>query len=151
MTAEDEEHLRLLSLFHYIAAGLVALCSLFPVIHLVIGILFVTGRMEAPPSGPGFPRGMETFGWIFIAIASTVIVLGLTMAACLFRSARCLKDRRSWTWCVVVAALSCLSVPFGTVLGVFTLIVLTRAPVKAAFDRPAGSPDGHSDRASLPL
>ena len=29
----DEEHLRILSIFHYVVAGIVALFSLFPVIH----------------------------------------------------------------------------------------------------------------------
>ena len=38
--------------------------------------------------------------------------------------------------CIVMAALACLSMPFGTVLGVFTIIVLARPSVQALFSRP---------------
>ena len=43
---------------------------------------------------------------------------------------------RHWTFCIVVAAVSCAFFPFGTVLGVFTIIVLSKPDVKAAFDGP---------------
>ena len=35
--------------------------------------------------------------------------------------------------CLVVGALECMMMPFGTVLGVFTLIALTKPSVKALF------------------
>ena len=38
---------------------------------------------------------------------------------------------------MVIAALECLSVPLGTLLGVFTLVVLSRPSVRDSFDRPA--------------
>ena len=43
--ATDLQHLRLLSIFYYVLSGLAALCALFPVIHLVIGILVVAGAI----------------------------------------------------------------------------------------------------------
>ena len=43
------------------------------------------------------------------------------------------------TFCVVVAAISCCFTPLGTVLGVFTLIVLFRPSVKALFGLDAPS------------
>ena len=42
----DAEHLRLLSIFHYIAGGVTALFALFPAIHLFMGIAMVTGRFD---------------------------------------------------------------------------------------------------------
>jgi hypothetical protein len=30
----DYEHLRLLSIFHYVVGGITAVCSLFPLIHV---------------------------------------------------------------------------------------------------------------------
>ena len=41
--------------------------------------------------------------------------------------------------CMIVAGLSCMMMPFGTVLGVFTLLVLLKPQVKALFDAPATS------------
>ena len=37
-------------------------------------------------------------------------------------------------YCIVIAAICCLSVPLGTILGIFTIIVLQRDTVKALFD-----------------
>ncbi len=39
-----------------------------------------------------------------------------------------------YTYCLVVAALECLFMPFGTILGVFTIVVLMRHPLKALFE-----------------
>jgi hypothetical protein len=35
LTQEDAEHLRLLSIFHYVVAGLQVLMASFPIIHLI--------------------------------------------------------------------------------------------------------------------
>ena len=42
--------------------------------------------------------------------------------------------RKHYTFCFVMACVECLSVPFGTVLGVFTILVLNRASVKELFN-----------------
>jgi hypothetical protein len=38
-----------------------------------------------------------------------------------------------------MAALACMLAPFGTVLGVFTIIVLMRESVRVAFGQPVGT------------
>jgi len=55
------------------------------------------------------------------------------LAALALVSAAMLKRRRRRIFCMVVAAMLCLFHPFGTVLGVFTLLVLARPSVKDAF------------------
>jgi hypothetical protein len=134
LTEEDAEHLRLLSIFHFILAGLGALCSLFPVIHLVMGMALIGGDLEGfSPRGPRAEEMGRTMGWFFVAAASAMIVGGLTVSALLAWSGRCLQRRRRRTFCLVMAGLSCLSIPLGTVLGVFTILVLCRPGVKAEF------------------
>jgi hypothetical protein len=49
------------------------------------------------------------------------------------RAGFCGKARKSRTLCLVAAAISCLEIPYGTLLGVFTLIVLDRASVRNEF------------------
>jgi hypothetical protein len=131
----DREHLRLLAVFHYVMAGLSALCACFPVIHLTLGIALVTGAFGVPPAGA--PRAgeppPELIGWMFILFSAGVIVTGWAFAICLAIAGRLLQCRRGWTFCLVMAALACLQVPFGTVLGVFTLVVLLRPGVKELF------------------
>ncbi len=47
---QDEEHLKLLSIFHYVVGGLAALFACFPIFHLIMGIVFIvlSGWPRAP-------------------------------------------------------------------------------------------------------
>jgi hypothetical protein len=56
-----------------------------------------------------------------------------TFAVCLITSGRFLSLRKHYMFCLVMAALACMCSPFGTVLGVFTIVVLLREPVKQLF------------------
>ncbi len=129
-TADDLSQLRLLAIFHYVVAGLTALFSLIPVIHLTLGIAMVSGAL------PGNDPGARLGGWFFIVFASAFILCGLALAGAIALAGRNLQRHRGHTYCMVVAALSCTMMPFGTVLGVFTLIVLLRPGVKALFESP---------------
>ena len=46
---------------------------------------------------------------------------------------RFLATRKHYMFCLVMAAIECLFTPFGTVLGVFTIVVLMRDSVKQSF------------------
>jgi len=126
---QDEQHLKLLSIFHYVLAGIAALIALFPVIHLVLGIMMVTIPGH---HGPGTPEP-EFVGWIFIGFAILFILFGLTFSGFVFVTGRFLSRRRHHTFCLVMAGVECLLIPYGTILGVLTIIVLMRDSVKALF------------------
>jgi hypothetical protein len=125
-----EEHLRLLSIFHYVVAAFASLFALFPTIHLVIGLAMLSGRL------PGHSTGGEDMRWLggfFVAFAGAWIVMGLSFAVCVVVAGLSLAKKKRYTFCLVVAGLECVFVPFGTVLGVFTLLVLTKDDAKAMF------------------
>lgn len=126
---QDEAHLNLLSVFHYVVAGILAFFGLFPVIHLLMGIVMVSGglsnaRGEGPPA---------LFGVFFIVMASVMIGSCWLLAVGLVLSGTCLRRRRRYRLCVVMAAVACLFMPFGTLLGVFTIVVLLRPSVQRMF------------------
>jgi hypothetical protein len=125
---QDDEHLKLLTVFHYIVAGLVALFGCFPIIHLALGVMMVYAALSGEPEGPPM-----AFGILFIVIPLFFILLAWAMAVFVFLCGRNLQARRSRLFCQVVAGFECLFVPFGTILGVFTLIVLSRPSVAAKF------------------
>lgn len=129
---QDQEHLRLLAIFHYVVAALAALFACFPLIHLVLGLFFIL----APSSmaGSGQPPPPAFLGWIFVIFASCFILAGWAFAACVLYAGRCLANRRRLLFCQVMAGIECMFMPFGTALGVFTLLVLTRPTVKPLFD-----------------
>jgi hypothetical protein len=95
--------------------------------------------MAAPPSmtatrpGQPAPPSPKVFGGIFVGLGGCLMFAALGMAALAFLVGRSLPHRRRRTFCMVMAGLMCLSVPVGTVLGVFTLIVLARPSVAALF------------------
>ena len=126
---QDAEHLRLLSIFHYIVGGLAGLFACFPFIHLAIGIALVNGAFDGASREP--PPAF--LGWLFIALAATFIFVGWSIATLILVAGRILARRNHYTYCFVVAAIECLFMPFGTALGIFTIIVLSRPSVKLMF------------------
>jgi hypothetical protein len=133
--SQDEEHLRLLRIFHYVYAGVTAVFALFPIVHVAMGIAIVTGAMPAS-SGPGGPPP-EFLGWLFVGLGGIIILMGATIALASFFAGRMIGERRGRLFCMVLAGFNCLNMPFGTALGVFTLVVLSRPSVKQAFDASA--------------
>jgi hypothetical protein len=129
---QDEEHLRLLAIFHYIVAGLAALFSFLPLLYAGMGALFIWAAQHPNPKQTGQPPP-EFLGWIFIGLGSFFFLLGLAMALCILISGRALAKRTRYWFVFVIACIECLFMPFGTILGVFTLIVLSRESVKKLF------------------
>ena len=126
---QDEQNLNLLGIFHYVVGGMTAFFACFPLIHLVIGIALISGVFDGNNPPPFF------IGWLFIIIASVFILFGWALAATIIIAGRRLRQRRSQTFCFVVACIECIIVPFGTVLGVFTIIHLSRDSVRQLFTK----------------
>ena len=73
------------------------------------------------------------FGWLLIIIASIFILFGWALAATMIFAGRRLRQRKSHTFCFVLAGIECVVIPAGTVLGVFTIIHLSRDSVRQLF------------------
>ena len=129
---QDKEHLRVLAIFHYIVAGLGALFSLFPLIYTTLGVIFVFVARHGTPK-PGEELPPEFLGWIFAGVGSLLFLLGIATAICILIAGRCLSGCKCYSFALVMACIECLFIPFGTILGVFTIIVLSRESVKALF------------------
>src|ERR1700739_2547010 len=114
----DAEHLKLLSIFYYIRGGICAFFSCFFVIYLLMGMVLAVASASplhrAPPAA---------FGILFAVIGCFAIIIGWIWSALLIYAGRCLAQRRHRIYCLVIAAISCVLVPYGTILGVLTLIV----------------------------
>ena len=123
----DLEHLKLLSIFHYVAAGMVALVACIPFIHFFMGLAMALGAFdEGDPATRPVGLGIMAFAALFIAA-------GWALAALMVLAGRSLAKRRRYTFCLVMGGIECLFMPVGTVLGVFTIIVLVRDSVKELF------------------
>jgi hypothetical protein len=131
----DTDHLRILSIFWYVIAGLECLGACFGLIYIVLGIVAFAGGMGRQAADGPPPAAL---GGLFSCVGVFFLALAGTLAFLSFKVARSLVARRSLTLCYVMAAILCLSIPLGTILGVFTLVVLSRPSVKASFASAAG-------------
>ena len=129
---QNKEHLRLLAIFHYVVAGLAALFSFFPLLYTTVGAIFIFAARHGTPK-PGEEPPPEFIGWIFAIVGSLLFLLGIAIAICILIAGRSLAKRTCYWFALVVACIECLFIPFGTILGVFTIVVLSRESVKALF------------------
>ena len=130
---KDTEHLQFLAIFHYVVAGVAALCSFFPLLYSVMGGFLLYAAQHPGPNNQEPPPVF--LGWIFIAVGAVFFLAGITMAICILIAGRCLSRRKGYSFALVIACIECLFVPFGTILGVFTIVALSRESVKALFER----------------
>ena len=124
----DAEHLNLLSIFHFIGAGLAVLGIGFLILHFIFFHAFLDNpkfwqdKNQTPPPAEFFAL-FKVFYVIFGAWFTISGILNLI-------SGICLRARKYRTFSIVVASVDCLHIPFGTVLGVFSLVVLVRDSVR---------------------
>lgn len=128
----DAEHLKLLSLGYKISAGVAALFSLFGLFYIFLGVVMSAAFSQAvKDAANGPPPAMV--GLIFGGFGLAAFALMITAAALKFKVAKDISRRKSRTFCMVIAALSCLEIPYGLVLGVFTFMVLGRDSIRDQF------------------
>jgi hypothetical protein len=135
-TNPDDEHLKLISMFHFVVAVLEAGTGLLFIFHFGMGLAMVTGKWPGvSTSHPGAPP--DFMGWLF-AVFGGVLLLGHEVLALLTLIAGLsIRKRRHHLFCLIVAGLGCFYVPVGSALGAFTFIVLLRPSVKAKFQEVA--------------
>lgn len=130
---QDIDQIKILAIFHFIVAGVAGLFACFPIFHLLMGISMLAGGFfpETAPADTPFPFGI--FALMFTLIPAAIIFLGWAFAISLAVSGYFLLKKQHYLFCMVMAGISCIFTPFGTVLGVFTIIVLMRPSVKELF------------------
>jgi len=110
------------------------------IIYAILGWLCVPASFIAPAiivwdirtEPPPFPVPA-----ILTAIAVLTLAASLAMSACLLLAGRAVADRRRRTFVLVVSAILCFSVPIGTAIGIFAMVVLNDPQVRQQFDTEA--------------
>lgn len=148
----DGEHLKLLGIFYYVKAALWALgCFAGGAYFVMAGVMVGAASSGRNSSNPPPEEVMEAMTWIFGTVGIVIVVASLAMAALSAYVGHCLQHARRRILCLVVAALHTPSFPIGTLLGIFTIIVLSRPSVVDRFEGrlpgppPADEPPAHDD------
>jgi hypothetical protein len=131
-----QENLRLLSIFHYVLGGLHMVFGSFGLIHFGMGLWLLNDPRAFGMANE--PAAMTNFmGVAFLLAGGGVVLTGWILGFLTILSGRFIARRRRRLFSVVMGCINCLLVPFGTILGVFTIVLLTRDDVKAIYGESA--------------
>jgi hypothetical protein len=130
----DDEHLRLLALFHYIFGGLGVAFALLGVVWTLI---MATMIASFPPTPEGVSeeaarqfRNMPAFMMALFGVRAALgVVYGILQSVW----GRCIARRRARLFTLIVALPGLLFLPYGTLLSVFTFVVMERASVERLY------------------
>ena len=145
-SAEDAEHLSALSIGHFIMAGLSALGIIPLIAYAMLGATLaeqigrelnltvgdISGQAGVDPLA-GADVMLQEIGAVVTSLFVVGLVLTVLTAIGFFLVGLKLRQRRWWTFCYLSAWGECLAFPFGTILGIFAIIVLSRPSVKRLF------------------
>jgi len=130
-TIVDNEHINLLSLFQLISGIFTLAWSVFMALYFgfIIFIFNLGGKFDTAknPIDSEFP--IQFMGIIIIVwIICLLVAIALSIAK--IYSSKFLKQRKNRTFSIVISCIECFSFPYGTLLGVLSIIVLNRNSVK---------------------
>ncbi len=125
---QTKDHLRYLSIGFYIFSGFIALFSMIWLIYVVFGMAMMIG------GGSQGEGGAVAGGAILTVVGLVIMGLFLTFAGLNVYAGRSLMSRNRWTFIFVVGCIDLVFfIPFGTILGIFTIILLMKEPTKQLF------------------
>jgi hypothetical protein len=144
---EDREHLSALSIGHFILAG-VALFSGIPALvwgvagaklidevggDLSTAMGDISGQAGVDPFGGGADQMLEDVETLLVTAIVAGLLIAVLAAVHLAVVGVKIRQRKWWTFCYLTGWGECLMFPFGTILGIFTILVLGRPSVKRLF------------------
>ena len=132
----DNEHLRLLRIGYLIAGGTSIFAGLIGLLYLGLGAFFglaLSGMTEMADMG-GDEKIAEILPLIFIGIGGFLALVVGVLAALQLWTARSLQRRENRTLCLITAGITCLSLPWGTALGILTFYALNRDSIRREFE-----------------
>lgn len=123
-------HLSTLSVLHYVYGILTCVTGLAMLIFVILGGFlssdFVAEQSNDPAAGV-VGTVFQVLGWAAFALIEAWGVL-------IILSGRWIDQRRNRMGSLIVAALCCLSIPFGLALGIFTFVTLLNQDVEQEYN-----------------
>ncbi|MEZ4808647.1 MAG: hypothetical protein R2815_14380 [Flavobacteriales bacterium] len=118
-----------LSILHYVYGGLICLGGVIAgvMMYAMGGVMnsdLVQRGTQPPPEVVG--EVVQGFG---LGVGLVVILLGVLVML----SGRWIRRHVNRTGSLILAGVCCLSFPFGTALGIFTFVTLTKEEVRQAY------------------
>lgn len=134
----EQEHVKILMIFQYIWAGMMVLGALAMFAYAVFFKMIINNpqfiQQMNKNTGPNGPPPQQLFEMmvIFYYIASFICLVAALLN---LMSAYWMQKRRNRMFSVVIGALNCIAIPIGTILGIFTIVVLVKENVRRIYER----------------
>lgn len=123
----NSEHLRILEIFHYVMGIIAIIFGFFPILHLFAGFIITT-------MGENADAPADMIGLLFLIIPGLMMLVLWTLGILTILAGKYISERRKRKFCLITAGILCIFFPIGTVLGIFTILVLSRSSVRNLFD-----------------
>ncbi len=129
----DADHLRLLAIFHFVVASLAIIGLGFLLLHYTLMHAVITNPEMWKNQEGGVPppeQFFAVFKWFYLFFGVLLVAGGLgNLISGVF-----IRKKRNRIFSLVIAGINCVQFPFGTVLGVFTFLVLLRDSVREIYE-----------------
>lgn len=132
MNDKDLDNLRLLKVLHLLYGVLHAIFICVPAFFVFLGFLLLENPEQYRTANPNDPP-IEILAGFFIFMGFVMVFALILFGILQFIVVRSLAQRKWHLFCLIVAVLNCLNIPWGTMIGVPTLMVLLKPSVKALF------------------
>lgn len=131
--------LRLLSIGYYIQAGIASFYTLIMLGYSTFAAAIFANivKNSADSNLQQVPPGLFT---VISILLSILLGISCAYAVCMFLAGYWLRRLRNKLFIQIVAALSCLAIPYGTLLGIFTFMVLQRPSARQFFAAGTAAP-----------
>jgi len=130
VTKQNGDMLSVVPIFHFVLGGFQMLFSLIGLVYVAVGAMMASGVMESTKGNPPPPE----LGWIFGAFGVVFILVFITIGFLTIRAGINIRLQRKHTFCMVIDSILCLMVPFGTIVGVLGLVLLTKSETAEKFE-----------------
>ncbi|QDT40642.1 hypothetical protein Pan241w_07000 [Gimesia alba] len=123
----DKRHLQILSKLQIIYGIFNLFVSVY--FYEVITELVADYRKKLEESNP------EVQVALLIGFGVVLCLIGVVILFCIILTGQSLARYENYQYCLIVATLECLIIPFGTFLGIATILVLRRKSVRELFSK----------------
>jgi hypothetical protein len=124
-----KKNLHAIEVFHYVYGAMICFFGICMLALMALGSFFgsdwfLSHSHDTPPAWfPGFLSVLGAGLFLFMEVWGILVIY----------SGRCIARRKHRTLSMVVAAVNCLSIPLGLILGIFTLVALSDEEVKQEY------------------
>ena len=126
-------NLNTLAVLQYVWAGLSFFSAIIIfIVYFILGTAFTSDVF--PVSNADDQAVFQVIGGVFFIISIISVIILIATAVMKIMCGVFIQKKKNRIFCIVIAALECFNIPFGTALGVFTIVELEKPEAKEMFE-----------------